>query len=400
MQASRYFWSSIFLLLIVPVIAAQSLVDEACALLVSEVLDSIEAVCDEMDAASACYVQSPVTYVAQDGADFAFESPGDIAALDGFVSISTGSFDASSDEWGVVVLAYPESEPESQLDDPLDSGLVRYLMMGDVTVNDTSQETGLEPMQSFTVSTAGEQDCNGAPNRLLMQTPRGVVFDVTVNGAEISMEPQTTIVIEAEANQMMNIIVVTGEATVTADGTTIVLLNGEETLLILGGETGLIVVSPPAAPQLIDTVVIQFIPVRILTEVIEISAAERWTGTGIMLEEGASYSLVATEFMKTIDYMPWTGAEGHSSSDCSQAGRGDWDCRCRSSNEWGICTMDETEVMLLLGRIGEDSSPFVVGSGGIFVADRDGELFLGPNDNTFEDNVGAYYVIISAAIDE
>ncbi|MEO1287051.1 MAG: hypothetical protein AAFV93_04730, partial [Chloroflexota bacterium] len=129
---------------------------------------------------------------------------------------------------------------------------------------------------------------------------------------------------------------------------------------------------------------------------IEISAANRWTGTGIMLEEGETYSIVGTEFVKTIDYMPWTGPAGHSSSDCSAAGRDDWDCQCRSSAEWGTCTIDEVNSMLLVGRIGDDGTPFSIGAGGTFTASNSGELFLGANDNTFSDNVGSYYVIITA----
>jgi|GEM_PF-6356266 len=394
MPDSRFFGSLFFLLFVIPIVAAQSLVDEACANLVSEVLNSVDDVCAELEGGNACYVQSPVSYEAQEGADFTFEAPSDIAPLDGFASISTGSFDTESGEWGVVVLAYPQEAPDSQIDDPLDSGMVRYLMVGDVTITDTSEEPGLNPMESFTVSTAAENDCNGAPDSLLMQTPRGVVFDVTVNGAEITMQEETTIVVEAQPNQTMTIIVVTGEASVTAEGTTYVILAGEQTLLILGNESGLIVVSPPTAPIAYDTIIIQFIPVRLLTEVIEIRSAERWTATGITVEAGQTYSIIATEFMKTIDYMPWTGPAGHSSADCAEAGRTDWDCVCRSSAEWGTCTMDETPSMILVGRIG-DGSPFVVSSGGTFTADSSGELYLGANDNTFTDNVGAYYVIIT-----
>ncbi|MEO1288913.1 MAG: hypothetical protein AAFV93_14190 [Chloroflexota bacterium] len=187
MKKRRYFWSALLLLVWVSIATAQSLVDEVCAEFVSDVLNSVDDVCEDLEGGNACYVQSPVSYVAQEGADFTFDAPSDIAPLDGFVSINTGSFDATEDEWGVVVLAYPSDEPESQLDDPLDSGLVRYLMMGDVTVTDTSDETGLDPMQSFTVSTGDDEQCNGAPNSLLMQTHRGVLFDVTFNGAEITM---------------------------------------------------------------------------------------------------------------------------------------------------------------------------------------------------------------------
>ena len=94
--------------------------------------------------------------------------------------------------------------------------------------------------------------------------------------------------------------------------------------------------------------------------------------------------------------MPWSSPRGHAATDCVAAGRGDWDCRCRSLPEWGTCTLDEVPSMTLLARIGEDT-PFIVESGGVFTARAAGILQLGPNDNTFEDNIASYHAIILAA---
>ena len=43
---------------------------------------------------------------------------------------------------------------------------------------------------------------------------------------------------------------------------------------------------------------------------------------------------------------------------------------------------------VLLGRVGEDGRPFIVGRGGTFVADREGFLFLRINDDILSDNEG------------
>lgn len=398
MMKRRSLWTVLLTLVAVPLVIAQSLVAEECALLVAEVLNSVDDVCEAVAGGEACYVQAPVSYEAQDGFDFTFAAPADIAPLAGFASLSTGGFDADADEWGVVLLAYPSDEPESDSDDALDSGLVRYMLMGDATITDTAVAEGGDAMQAFTLSTGAETGCNGAPDKLLLQTPRGVLFDVTVNGAQISMAEETTIAIAADPGNEMLITVVTGEAAVAADGATTVVLGGEELVVILGGEDGYQVVSLPDVPDAFDELTVQFLPLRAVTEVVEVSAAERWTGTGVLLSEGDSYTIVATEFMKTIDYMPWTGAAGHSAADCGAAGRGDWDCQCRTLPEWGTCTMDEVASMALMGRVGEEGAAFIVGAGGSYTATADGELFLGANDNTFTDNVGAYYVVVTADV--
>lgn len=43
---------------------------------------------------------------------------------------------------------------------------------------------------------------------------------------------------------------------------------------------------------------------------------------------------------------------------------------------------------VLIGRFGEDGEPFYVGSGGTFMADREGYLYLRINDDILSDNEG------------
>ena len=51
---------------------------------------------------------------------------------------------------------------------------------------------------------------------------------------------------------------------------------------------------------------------------------------------------------------------------------------------------------VLLGRVGEDGYPFIVGRGGAFVADREGFLFLRINDDVLSDNEG--YVTVELEV--
>ncbi|MGC9394822.1 MAG: hypothetical protein ACP5J4_08200 [Anaerolineae bacterium] len=51
---------------------------------------------------------------------------------------------------------------------------------------------------------------------------------------------------------------------------------------------------------------------------------------------------------------------------------------------------------VLLGRIGEDGHPFIVGRGGAFYAERAGLLYLRINDDILSDNEG--YVIVEVTV--
>jgi len=51
---------------------------------------------------------------------------------------------------------------------------------------------------------------------------------------------------------------------------------------------------------------------------------------------------------------------------------------------------------VLLGRIGEDGYPFIVGRGGTFVADQRGFIFLRINDDILSDNEG--YVTVEVIV--
>ncbi len=50
---------------------------------------------------------------------------------------------------------------------------------------------------------------------------------------------------------------------------------------------------------------------------------------------------------------------------------------------------------VLMGRIGEDGEPFVIGSETEVTADEEGRLFLGINDGFYEDNAGSFDVVIN-----
>ncbi len=61
------------------------------------------------------------------------------------------------------------------------------------------------------------------------------------------------------------------------------------------------------------------------------------------------------------------------------------------------CAMDGAPFGALVGKIGPDGAPFLVGSGSSFTASAGGELYLAVNDYLiyYSDNYGNYMVFIS-----
>lgn len=369
---------------------AQDLVDDECAMLVLEALTQAEELCDDLNAGEACLSSGPVEFeTVPTFAPIEFSEPGDTVPIDVLTSIHTAPVNLDTGEWGIVVMALPS---QSQSADEEDTA--RLIMVGDVTLADANLDDQTAMIDDFTVKTGeASEDCLGAPSNLIIQSPEATTTNLSVNRAEVTLG--STIVINVVEGESMTIIVVEGSVTVTANDVTVVVLAGQMTTIVIGGDSGLIVIAAPTDPVDFDTSIIQFLPFQLVFEVVEIPALDRWTGTGLMLEAGQPFMIMAGELVKTIDYMPWSTPVGHSSADCAAAGRTDWDCRCRSSSDWGQCTLDEVESMILVGQVG-DGAPFIVGSGGFFTAASDGELFLGPNDNTFEDNVGSYFAIVTA----
>ncbi len=110
------------------------------------------------------------------------------------------------------------------------------------------------------------------------------------------------------------------------------------------------------------------------SEIVEVSAMDGWTDTGIAIRPGDLLSIhhIAGE------WSPWPG----STYDATGSG-GDPNCRCN--------VMDAVSHAALIGRIG-DNQPFLVGEGYRHVVGEAGVLSLGINDVDLDDNSGALEV--------
>lgn len=380
-------------------VSAQNSEDEVCAQLVVAAIQTANESCSALEGDVACYGYDVVTAEAVADTDMSFASPGDVVNLSDIASIKTERANPNQGEWGIAVLNLEDDEFATV------STASRIVMIGDVSLTPTVPPENVEVFRNlgnrFTLETGERQSrCLATQNRVLIQTHVEQGAELAFNGAEFVLEPDSVIAVNAFKDGDMTVLVIKGSVTITADDEAMTVKTGETTIILLGGDDGLVVIGAPSQPEPFDIRLIQFLPFQLTFEVTEIPALDRWTATGVELEAGQSYIIMAGELVKTIDYMPWSAPEGHSTADCAAAGRGDWDCRCRTSGEWGTCTLDEVESMRMVGKVGDEGEPFIVGAGGFFAAMTDGELYLGPNDNTFTDNVGAYYAIIAVASDD
>jgi hypothetical protein len=109
-----------------------------------------------------------------------------------------------------------------------------------------------------------------------------------------------------------------------------------------------------------------------------VSARQAWTSTGLTLRKGEVLSL------NTSGEVQLSGdANDTATSPGSKSGR-----RATSAQ------MPSVPAGALLGRIG-NGQPFPLGNATTLTAPADGVLFLGINDDGFEDNRGEYRVEIT-----
>jgi hypothetical protein len=352
------------------------IVNEACANLVLDTLDAASKQCGDLAEGSVCFAGAPAEVVPS----AAFSQPGDAIPLASVQQLHTGQIDVSGQQWGAALIELPAQTGDAS---------ASLMLVGDVTLNTVA----VSNPPAFWVSTGSSPpQCTAAPHALILNTPEEQTVDLTVNEVDLSADG-ATVVIRAARDGEMSVLVLSGSVVASAQGSSQTLEMGQMTSLTLGGDSALEAATPPSVPVAFDVEQIEFMPFHVIRPPIEIQSGDRWTGTGIELRAGQSFMVMAAGLMKTVDTLPWSSPIGHSAADCSAAGRGDWDCRCRTLPEWGTCTLDEVPSMILVGQIG-GVQPFVVGSGGMFTAKVDGELELGPNDNFFDDNLATYHAII------
>jgi hypothetical protein len=366
--------------------SAQNMDTEDCATSIRKTLDAASAACNTMADGNVCYGNGRATTKLQSGEEIPTGTPGKNVAFKEIASLQTMPISAKFQDWGIVFVKL--------------TATTRIIMLGDATMTAVSIPGKEDTARAFTFRTGNSKPiCNGAPNKILVQHGSTDTIDLSLNGAGVKLNGGSLLALDADPKKNMTILVISGSATIAATGKEQTVEAGQMTLLKLGGEDGLLVIAAPGRPTKFKTTLIQFLPLRLLVDVVDVPAGERWTATGVQLKAGQSYMVMGSGLVKTVDELFWAAPQGHSAADCRASGRGDWDCRCRTLPEWGVCTISEGASMTMVGRVGADGRPFIIGAGGFFATNKDGELFLGPNDNKFDDNIGAYqaFIVVNAS---
>lgn len=381
---------------IVPIIHAQ---DETpspdCRLFVQEILDNAPSQCFRTEVDQVC-IGYPAVNVspAQEG----FTNPGNAASLDAINTIQTAlmGFDAETQtaEWGVALARVKAGLAE-------DSEL-RYLLVGDVTLTNAPELVEVDysaiddpaPMQAFYVLTSTEgTECANTPNALIIQNPYSDRATININGVDVSFALSTIVVTASEAFGM-RIVVLGGQIETNWYGERNTFDPGQAAAVQLGGDPGeLIAFSRPAAARGVNLRDFRHLPISLLPQRFDVQATTAWTDTGIELMARQQFfvtavgssTLCSSEIDPSCDENPavstWVGPAGNLPI--------------------GVCTGTDGDCPLmpgvfgaLIGQVG-DGRPFLIASGGGFIADADGELRLGYNDATYDNNAGEYHVFVT-----
>ncbi len=133
-----------------------------------------------------------------------------------------------------------------------------------------TQNTAYGPMQGFYFKTAGaDAPCAEAPDSgILIQTPKGAAhIDLLVNEVQINLG--STVYLQAQPNAEMTIYVIEGQATVTAQGVTVIAPAG--TLVSVPMDNDLHANGVPGAAQAYDPEKVKALPISLLPDAITIA---------------------------------------------------------------------------------------------------------------------------------
>jgi hypothetical protein len=164
-------------LLFVLLAAGVALYAQTCPPSVAAAITSIGTACNNLDVNSACYGNFNVQASFAPGFDAGmFDQPSERAPLDAFQSIRTAPY--TSTEWGVAVLKMQANIPNA-----LPGQAVTVLLLGDVQLQSLAGSSAF----TFTTGVGAPSCAQIPPSSLIVQGPRGLVVDLTINGANVRL---------------------------------------------------------------------------------------------------------------------------------------------------------------------------------------------------------------------
>lgn len=176
--------------------AAQS----TCDAVAQRALAAVNANCATQANNTVCYGNFHLQTTPAPGANATFSNPADRTPLETLQTIISLPFNAANQEWGVSVLRVQASGPGV-----LPGQAITLMLVGDATL------TGVGAQAYQITPGLGLPNCGGVPpSSLLVQGPRGVSVDFTLNGANI--RTGSSLVITAHAEDTLTFSTVDGRA--------------------------------------------------------------------------------------------------------------------------------------------------------------------------------------------
>lgn len=356
--------------------------DEACVDVVNAAIEVAADACEGGGINTVCYGNTQLDADAQSGADITFESVGDVIDITELALLEAAPFDPDTEEWGIAIMTL-----RARVEGSSPGQSITFLMTGDIALDNASEED--ESWVFFLSGGTGQSECAEAPDSFVVQSPAGTRVNLTVNGVEIELG--STAVLYSDPGNSLEILVVAGEAEVTANQSSETIEVGTATSVDLGGADGLSAASAPTAPTTFNPLRTANIPFELLPDAITVSAQSSWTNTGISVQAGQEIFMSVSGYVNTCFDTSNPACDGDSPFNTWHDTLGD-DSPCDGG--FGPCQLLGANFASLIARVGS-GTPFVVGAGGSFIAENDGVLQLGVNDTRFDDNTGAFSVLVT-----
>lgn len=241
---------------------------DTCSVIVEQALTAVQDSCTETARNQACYGNISLQATARDGVPaFTFEERGDRVDIADITSLQLSSFDETLGHWGIALLQVQANIPNT-----IPGQNVTFILFGNVEIEDAVQpdDDTLKPMQAFRLRTQlGSTTCENVPeDGILIQTPEGAgQINLRVN--DVDIELGSTIYLTAQPEQNMTVYVVEGEATVSAEGTSVTVPAGNQTEVPLNDD--LTPSGEPSEATPYDPIPLELLPLSLLPEAITLA---------------------------------------------------------------------------------------------------------------------------------
>lgn len=187
----------------------------ACEKLIASAIQVSDQTCQRIGTNQVCYGNDRLTSDIIGDPD-EFDLVGDVLGVDKLLSLQASPLNMAENLWGVAVFKL-----QANLEGTVPGQNVTFLVFGDTDITNASGD-----MSAFYFSTGFSGiKCNGVDfDGLQVNTPDGAGIKFSANGVELVIEGNA--VLTANPGGQMNVTLVTGSGTVTANGVTQAMAPG------------------------------------------------------------------------------------------------------------------------------------------------------------------------------